>query len=395
MKVLIIETLGDGGIAHYTFNIANSLVRKGANVSLFTSRSYEFRKEACQFRVYRHMFRVAHHLIRVFPSIDRETGFYCYLRRAIKLLEYPLNMIEALWIARRERSDVIHFQSVNETEILMIIPLVLMGFRVVFTVHNVMPRHGQLKFYHAVIYRTMYRLCNKIVIHTDSGKREIVRLFGIKPSKICVIPHGDYKFFLRERNLGKDEAKTLLGIPSRCKTILFFGAIRPNKGLDSMLFALSHIKREFPEIKLMVIGEPCEDYKKYRKIIEKKGIQDQVFEKLEYIGNQEVALYFSAADVVVLPYYEVTQSGVLHIAYAFGKPVVATSIGGFKEAVDSGKNGYLVPPKDIKALAAKITEILSDKGRMESMGAYSRFLCNEKYSWDSIATRTLVLYSSL
>ena len=86
-------------------------------------------------------------------------------------------------------------------------------------------------------------------------------------------------------------------------------------------------------------------------IINERNIGNQVVEKLEYIDNNEIATYFFAADVVVLPYNEVTQSGVLQIAYAFGKPVVATCLGGFKEAVENGKNGFLVPPNNAKMLA--------------------------------------------
>ena len=164
-----------------------------------------------------------------------------------------------------------------------------------------------------------------------------------------------------ERSLTKNQAKAVLGISKTFKTILFFGAIRPNKGLDNLLYALPKIKAHIPDIKLLIAGEPCEDYRRYKIIIEKEGIQDKIFEKLEYITHYEVALYFSASDVVALPYNEVTQSGVLQIAYAFGKPVVASSIGGFNETIENGKNGYLVSPHNITALADKIREILLDE----------------------------------
>ena len=94
-----------------------------------------------------------------------------------------------------------------------------------------------------------------------------------------------------------EEAKAALGISKTCKTILFFGAIRPNKGLDNLLRALPQIRRDVPDIKLLIVGEPCENYKRYSLIIEREDIRKHVFEKLDYIPNNEVNLYFYASDV--------------------------------------------------------------------------------------------------
>jgi glycosyltransferase involved in cell wall biosynthesis len=393
MNVMMIEPLGDGGITHYTFNLASALVKQGADVILFTNRNYEFSGEVSCFKVYSRMFSIAHLLIKVFPSVDKETGFQSHLRRIIKLVEYPINTIEALMIAKREKRDVVHFQSVNETELFMVLLFVILGFKVFFTVHNVMPRHGRLRGYQAVLYRVMYKLCDHMIIHTHEGKGEIRSLFDVEPQKISVIPHGDYKFFVPEESLTKEESKESLGIGNDCRTILFFGAIRPNKGLDTILRAYPLIRRTLPGVTLMIVGEPCEDYGRYRRIMAKEGIQGGVLEELEYVRNEEIAVYFNAADVVVLPYYEVTGSGVLQVAYAFGKAVVATALAGFSEVVEEGRNGFLVPPGDREVLAMKIVEILRDQEKIENMGKYSRFLCDTKYSWDSIADRTLGLYT--
>ena len=395
MNVMLIETLGDGGIAHYTYNLANALVKKGEDVILFTTRRYEFSTENCRYRLYPRMFRLADRLINCFPSLDSETGFFKYLRRTIKLLEYPLNVVDAVLIAKKEKIDVIHLQSVNETELLMVSALAFTGAKIVYTVHNVIPRHGRLRLYHRIIYRFIFFMCNHIIVHTESGKREIMALFGVKPGKISVIPHGDYKFFVPSGILSKVNSKELLGIPMDSRVMLFFGAIRPNKGLDRLLYALSHIKKIVPNIKLMIVGEPCEDFSRYRSIIREESIEDIIFEKLEYVINKMVSIYFMACDLVVLPYYEVTGSGVLQIAYAFGKPVVATDVPGFREAIIESKNGYLVSPNDIAELATRIIDILKDDEKAYKMGKYSKYLSDTIYSWDSIATSTLKLYCQI
>jgi glycosyltransferase involved in cell wall biosynthesis len=239
----------------------------------------------------------------------------------------------------------------------------------------------------------LYTLCDHLIIHSHSGKEEITQLFHISSAKISVIPHGNYNFFKNDTTPSKEQAKAQLGIPTNSKTILFFGAIRPNKGLENILHAMALIKAHLDDIKLLIVGEPCEDYNKYTMIIEENHLHNNVYEKLDYVPHQEVALYFSASDMVVLPYHEITQSGVLQIAYAFGKPVVATAIGGFNESVEGELNGYLVPPNDTNALAEKIITLMSDKSKIDSMGTYSRYLSETKYSWDTIATQTLKIYS--
>jgi len=392
---MMIEPLDNGGIAHYAFNLTHFLAAKGTKVVLFTSRNFEFKDENTSFEVFPKMFKMASELVSTFPWLSKETKFPSFLRRTLKLFEYPFNTVESLFISKRKRVDIVHFQTVNLTELLMIIAFKCISKKVVFTIHNVMPRHQRLQFHHRMLYRLLYSLCDHIVIHSESGRDEVINLFRITPQKISVIPHGDYKFFVPEETMTKTQAKEALGIPMNYKTVLFFGAIRPNKGLDNLLLALPRVKRCIPNVKLLIVGEPCENYKKYAEIIERENVKENVFEQLDYIPNHAVSQYFFASDLVVLPYNEITQSGVLQIAYAFGKPVVATAIGGFNEAIEEGKSGFLVPPHDIEALADRIVEVLQSEEKMEKMGQYSRYLADTKYSWDSIASRTINIYSQL
>jgi glycosyltransferase involved in cell wall biosynthesis len=240
----------------------------------------------------------------------------------------------------------------------------------------------------------MYFLCDRIIIHSEKGKEEIVDLFRVKSSKIHVIPHGDYKFFVPEKPISSAIAKTQIGISEECKTILFFGAIRENKGLKNILFALPQIKNKIHKVKLLIVGEPWEDYNKYRKIIIDQGLTDCICENLDYIPNEKISLYFSASDLVVLPYYEITGSGVLQIAYAFGKPVVATDLEGFREVIEDGKNGYLVDLKNVNDLSEKCISILCDENKAKSMGRYSKKLADTKFSWPNIAEKTIEVYNS-
>ena len=113
------------------------------------------------------------------------------------------------------------------------------------------------------------------------------------------------------------------------------------------------------------------------------------------IYSSSVSLFFSAADIVILPYYDITQSGVLQIAYAFSKPVIATDLDGFKESIEDKKNGFLIPVGDYKEFAKKIIELLRSEEKMVKMGRHSQYIADHKYSWNSIAQETKKLYLSL
>lgn len=393
-RIMMIEPLDDGGIAHYAFNLVTALASH-ADITLITSANFEFRGKQSLFVIYPIMFRWAGSLINRFPGLSRETSLPSFLRRLLKLLEYPVNTVESLIIVLKKNIKIAHIQTVNLTELLMIMALKAAGVRIVFTIHNVMPRHRKLHFYHRILYRLMYGLCDRLIIHSNAGKDDVVSLFSIEPDKITVIPHGNYKFFLPDEKVTAGQAKAALAIQPSARTILFFGAVRPNKGLEVLLRAFPLIKQKIPGTMLLVVGEPCEDYSRYRKMIEQGGFAESVLEVLEYVPNKDVAKYFFASDVVVLPYHEITQSGVLQIAYAFGKPVVATAIGGFTEAVEEGANGYLVSPGDSNALARGIAAILDDPVAMERMGRRSRYLADTEYSWSSIGEQTFKIYEGL
>ena len=394
-KVMMIETLGSGGIAHYTYNLMGSLARKRIWACLFTAANYEFLGERSEYRVYPCMFRLANRVSDIFPYLRKERPLPTFFRRFIKIAEYPLNVFQARSVCKRESITHIHLQSVNWIEIMMVLVFKASGIRSMYTIHNVNPHHKKLRIYHKVIYRVMYGLCDGIIIHSEKGKEEVAELFGVKRGKIAVIPHGDYKFFLPDRKWEKSDAKRKLGIPESFKTILFFGAIRANKGLDLILSALPHVRESIEEVKLLIVGEPWESYGRYEKIIQKHRLEENIYEYLKYVPNQDVPLFFFASDIVVLPYREITHSGILQMAYAFSKPVICTDLDGFKETVEDGKNGFIVPVGNERYLARKIVEVLGSETTIRQMGKYSRYLADTRYSWESIAKKTVGVYNGV
>ncbi len=153
--------------------------------------------------------------------------------------------------------------------------------------------------------------------------------------------------------------------------LLFFGAVRPYKGLDTALEAVARLPRDL-DVRLLVTGRFWEGRERYDAIVESLGIRDRVVIRDGYASNEGAALAFSAADAVVLPYRSATQSGVVQLAFAYGKPVVATEVGGLPAAVDHGRTGLLSPPDDPQALATALEELAVDPHRFDGAIASER-----------------------
>jgi len=159
-----------------------------------------------------------------------------------------------------------------------------------------------------------------------------------------------YNCYQSEEKLEQYEAKMKLNLEGK-KVILFFGYVREYKGLMNLLEALPSVKKEIPEAHILIVGEFYSSPKEYHDAIMRLGIQNDVTIIAEYVANEEVHRYFSAAHVVALPYNEATQSGIVSISQSFAVPAIATNVGGLAELVIDGKTGFVVPPRNVQALA--------------------------------------------
>jgi glycosyltransferase involved in cell wall biosynthesis len=163
--------------------------------------------------------------------------------------------------------------------------------------------------------------------------------------------------------------------------ILFFGYIRRYKGLHTLLDAMPTILEKV-KLKLLVVGEFYDDEEKYRQQIADNRLQNDVVLHAEYVANEQVGLYFSACDIVVLPYVSATQSGIVQIAYQFDKPVIATDVGGLAEVVLNGKTGFIVPPQQPTAVANAVLRFYQEKREKEFVRNVKKE--KKKYGWDAM-----------
>jgi glycosyltransferase involved in cell wall biosynthesis len=211
-----------------------------------------------------------------------------------------------------------------------------------------------------------------------SKKVENELLSFIPEAKYKYSPHPIYSIF--NNTLSKEQAKAELKLATK-KVLLFFGLIREYKGLDILINAMEKIKTELEDYTLLIVGECYENENKYTELIKKAGITDNVKCHYSFIPDNEVGKYFSAADVVVLPYKTASQSGIVQIAYHFDTPVIVSNVGGLPEIVDEGKTGYCVEPNS-NAFAKAIKAFYENDNISEMNSNISEY--KSQFSWDAM-----------
>ena len=282
------------------------------------------------------------------------------VRRVLEILFYYLRL---LGYAATAKPRIFHilwnskFQLFDRT--LLMLYYRMWGKTIVLTAHNVNAgkRDGNDSWLNRVTLRTQYQLTDRIFVHTQKMKDELVTEFGVRGEAVTVMPYPSDNSF-PDTELTPAEAKRRLGIGAE-RTILFFGSIRPYKGLEYLLAAFEQVATvpEGEKWRLIIAGEPMEPAQYVRKIRGRipGGLPpESIIDRMEFIPDGEAEIYFKAADVLVLPYTEIFQSGVLFLSYAFGLPVIAADVGSFKEDVVEGATGMIFRARDAVDLAKTI-----------------------------------------
>lgn len=221
-----------------------------------------------------------------------------------------------------------------------------------------------------------FRFVDQFIVQSHAVERELQEFLPGAPS--LYVPHPVYEIF--GPAIPKGRAREQLGLLSS-KVLLFFGYIRPYKGLDVLLEALPRVLQHH-DVTLVVVGESYEGTSHYLKRTQDLGVSNAVVLHTEYVPSDSVSMYFSACDVVVLPYRSATQSGIVQIAYQFGRPVIATDVGGLAEVVLHEDTGLIVPPEDSKALAEAIIRFYDEN--LEERFAQRVKQERTKYTWDAL-----------
>jgi glycosyltransferase involved in cell wall biosynthesis len=273
--------------------------------------------------------------------------------------------------------------------------------KIALTAHNVNAgtRDSNDSFLNRFTLRMQYRLADHIFVHTERMKNQLVQGFGIRPRDVTVIPFG-INNSVPDTALTRAGAKQRLGVEN-VKTILFFGRIGPYKGLEFLVEAFERLAAKDEGYRLIIAGElapGCEKY--YRDIqqsISSDAVRVRIIQKNQYIPDDETELYFKAADVLVLPYTQVFQSGVLFLGYNFGVPAIATDVGSLKEDIVEGKTGFISRPRDPVDLARTIERYFASdlfSGLNDRRGEIREY-ARARHSWDVVGEMTRLVYTRL
>jgi len=226
--------------------------------------------------------------------------------------------------------------------------------KIVFLVENFIS-HEKRWFDNLSARRTM-AYGDHYISESDYVTKQLVEAFPDRPVHKTTLPVYDC---YATGDGSKESSRASLGITSK-KVVLFFGYIRPYKGLDNLIRAFKDIQSQHPDTTLLIVGECYEDKSKYTDLIASEGLTESTVFVSEYVPNEDVERYFLAADVVCLPYNSATQSGIIMMAYGHRRPIVTTNVGGLAEFVREGKTGYIVPPGDLTQLAAAVNRVLTE-----------------------------------
>lgn len=322
-------------------------------------------------------------------KVQRVTRYY------LRLLRYAITaqprIFHILWHNK--------FEFIDRT--LLVAYYKLCGRRVVITVHNVnaRKRDGDDTALHQWMLRTHYRLVDHMFVHTELMRTELQTEFSVPSDKITVIPFG-VNDTVPDTALTPAEARRQLGLQPTDKVALFFGNIAPYKGVEYLVEALGIARRQVPGIKLLIAGRPkghVDYWNDVRARITALGLDDAIIARAEFVPDEETEIYFKAADVLVLPYLHVFQSGVLFLGYNFGLPVIASDVASMKDDVVQGVTGWSVPPRDANALAGALARHFSSDLFLTLPATRPRIraFAHERYSWATVAAITMGVYGTL
>ena len=352
----------------YDRALAAALARGGAEVELLTSRFlYGPVPEPNGYRVRECFYR---------RSAARDLDVPA--RRAFKAAEHLPDMLR---LRRQIDADVVHYQWLTMPALdARLLPA---RHPRVMTAHYILPPQPSPR--EVSTARRMFGSMDAIVAHSEHGAARLREQVGLDPARVRVIPHGAFDYFTRllEEKPLPPELEGAEG-----PVILFFGLLRPYKGLDTLLRAF----RELKGAELWIVGNPRMDLEPLHRLAAEAPGRVRFVSR--FVEDAEVPAIFRRADLVVLPYRDAEQSGVLYTGLAFGKPLVLSSAGGFPEVAATGA-ARLVPPEDPDALAEALSELTADPQARDHLAAAAREAAAGPYSWDAIARQTLTLYEEL
>jgi glycosyltransferase involved in cell wall biosynthesis len=387
---LTVALLTGGADRHYALGLATALIPQGAVIDVIGSNELD-----CP--------DVHHRPGMTFLNLrgDQDHGA-SFAKKVSRVLLYYARLIR---YSATAKPGIFHILWNNKFEFFdrtfLMLYYKFLRKKIVLTVHNVNKarRDGRDTRLNRLTLRIQYRLSDHMFVHTEKMKLELIDEFGEKEARVTLIPYG-INNSIPQTDLDSSGARQRLGIREAERTILFFGNIAPYKGLEYLVLAFRQVLALRDDYRLIIAGRPknCETY--WRAILD--GMRNDILSRrillrAEFIPDEETEIYFKAADVLVLPYTHIYQSGVLSLGYSFGLPVIGTDVGSFREDILEGKTGFLCRPSDPVDLARAIQTYFESNlyRRLAQTRRELSEYAQQRCSWHIVAEMTCNTYDGL
>ncbi len=380
IKIAIIDSVAARGGSHhfYLFGQSMGLLNAGIDVCLFTNNLTENPQIDG--------LKIKHYYIGIFGRKSKIIAGFLYLFGSLR------SIIGAKFFG----ASICHYHLFH-VNILVVFDLIfskIMGLKVVYTVHDVLSNLDKTKSSHSLIYFVL-RNADKLITHNKFSKVQMLDLFKGLDKDIVVIPHGNYLPFIDSKK-NQVFSRLFLNIPKNKKVILFFGMIKKIKGLEILLNSLVEVKSVHPDVVVLIAGKNWEDdFNIYQKIINRKNLNANCIIHNKYIPSKDVAHYFHSADLSVLPYKRISQSGVLMMAMSYNVAVLTSDLPPFRELITDNETGFLFDSENVSSLSNKIITIFNDKLLAENVRGRAMDLIRSEYNWDKLGVLSKVVYQSL
>lgn len=385
-----IALLTGGGDRHYAFGLATALISEQVNVDVIGGDEvYSAEMNSTPGLNFYNLRRHVRPNANIFEKASRTAVYY------MQLMFYAATakpkVFHILWNNRFEYLD----------RTLLMLYYRLLGKQIVLTAHNVNAgaRDGADTKFNRLTLKIQYSLASHIFVHTEKMKAELMDSFHLRKTAVSVIEYG-INNAIPNTDLSPDEARAQLGINACEKTILFFGNLAPYKGVEYLVSALEEVVVGSESDYLLIIaGRPkkgCEEYvEQIQHALRVSHLRS--LSRIELIPDEDVEMYFKAADVLALPYTHIFQSGVLFLGYSFGLPAIGSDVGSLKDSIIDGVTGFICRPNDSSDLASAIRRYFSSElyASLRSRRREIRDYMEEKHSWAAVSKVTKSVYARL
>jgi len=378
-KVAIIDALGAHGSSHhfYLYGQSKGLSENGVDVSIYTNNVT---------------------LNPNYSGVNFHTFYkniYGGKSNLLAGIKYIVGTIFSVIHAKISRVKICHFH-IFHVNILVLFDFIfskLFCMKVVYTIHDVVSFENKKSS--DKWSKWIYKRADKILTHNSFSKEIFKNQYSDIKSEIDIIPHGNYVPFL---NVKKDKifSRNRLSIPMDKTVLLFFGMIKKEKGLEVLLHSLKDVVSKNKDVFLVIAGRVWENnFSIYQKIIDDNKLSDYCLIHNKFIPHEDVDHYYSSADLVVLPYKRIYQSGVLMMSLSYEKAVLVSDLSPLTEVVQDEKTGFVFKSENSISLSEKLNHILSDKENLVEVKIKGAELVNTKYDWLEIGKQTKISYQSI